>query len=296
MNLRYIIVVIATVCINVNYAKFIAGNKKINSKILTISDLEGYMHRIAPKRKITFTNQDNLKKSRVARDTLLNIYRQQQMYNNVNKNLLNSYFNIDNNNKEQQFKKLNLNPYKDIHQQNRINDIDNTREKIYKKHSGFKVTDNVNHLKYLVNNKNANDNNSRENTNTIEPEPQPITNEPITNNSNLNTNDSNNLESTISNINKMDQATREQLIRKIIGSSNNGSDNIQDFSRQRRGEFIHNKLRSNTQMDRQAKLEILGSHLRSRSRSTLAVKCPGNNIRCINYYRKKNRMRRRSFS
>lgn len=229
MNLKYIIAIIATVYINVS-AKHVASNKKINSQMLTVGDLGDYKHRISPKHRITFTNQDNLLKSRSKRDTLLNLYRQQQLYNKVNKNIMESYFQTPSDSST--FKKLNVNPYKDVHQQNRLNryNSEQNRNKVYRKHPGFKVTDSVNHLKYLVDSTtNSNSKNSNNNKNNDEePEPQP--------------NDPESLESTINKINKMDPQTREELLRKIIGSTDsNDSDN--NLNRQRRGEFVHNKLK-----------------------------------------------------
>lgn len=282
MNLMYITVILATVACNVR-AKFIPINKKINSQMLTMSDLEGYMSRISPKSKLNYNTFDNESKRRVTRDTLLNLYRQKQLYNNLNRNLYESYFQTpiseneysnsdpssrrklmnsaarqqesrrlgkNSNSNFNTFKKLNLNPYKEIYQ-NTNEYKNNLRKKgnIYKKHSGFKVTDSVNHLKYLVSDGTVPSigNQGNQMVNMIQrpeqstnPESQPIQDLDITSSSTSSGNPGDN---------------KAELIRKIIGSSSNGSDNNLDFSRQRRGEFAHNRL---SQMDQKAKMELLG--------------------------------------
>ena len=193
-------------------AKFIPTNKKINADQLSINDAnELYSNRLNPihlikKRSVSTSDQP---KRRVTRDTLLSLYRQKQLYKNLNRNLLESYFqspsdeyrsNRNGNNNNASFKKLVTNPYKDYKKSKSNNDI----RPVYKKHPGFHVTDSVNHLKYLVEKK---------------PEDS---------------------QSDISNEQQEDQATLNNARQAMVQSSN-AYGNTQDFTRQRRGEFYHSK-------------------------------------------------------
>lgn len=282
-------------------SKTIPTNNKINAGQLLVGELGNIeLDRISPRTKISYqtfshTDDNNLSslhsKRRVTRDTLLNLYRQKQLYQNLNRNLYQSYFQTpisensynsgvntkinadsatkssnDNNNTKQirsinnshsndikqsveptnGFQKLVTNPYK-----TNTNPSINSRQ-IYKLHPGFRVTDSVNHLKYLVDTKKK---------------------------SNTNNASSNNVKS-------------------------RSLDFDQDSNRQRRGEFYHNRgnsVRSQTLSSAgwAALKELQADTLNLRSKRPQTVRCASNNSRCLSYMRRirnRNRIRRRSFS
>lgn len=165
-------------------SKYVMVDKEIVSEQLALDDIqEMYADRINPgsNRKVesfSVRDENNLEsgniRRRVTRDTLLNLYRQKQLYKNLNRNLYQSYFqsaagsdvvspsvrnvqgfssNFNQGSGTNAFKKIITNPYKD-YAKAKMADGNNIRP-IYKKHPGFHVTDSVNHLKYLVPKKNT---------------------------------------------------------------------------------------------------------------------------------------------
>lgn len=252
-------ILISIVCINVSQPKTIPSmaNKKIISELRSIDELDGLEYRLAPKAKVKFTvgsSDTSLRSSRSKRDTLLNMYRQKELYKNLNKNLYQSYFqsslddiekfngirskmnvvdstgsrnkvntmgisrNDGRESSNTKFKKLDVNPYK-----NYKNARYGANPAIYKKHPGFKVTDSVNHLKYLVDN--SDKAKSSENSIVVSPS-----------------------------LDKM------EVLSKIMGDNNN----ISNVSRQRRGEFVHSKQdNALSEMDRLALEELQRDNLRN---------------------------------
>ena len=148
-------------------AKFVGSDHKINSGQLSLAEVQDlYSDRINPvKRRVSLraTVADANSQSRQKRDTLLNLYRQKQLYKNLNRNLYQSYFMSPDSRSAASanaapsstsssspssplFKKVVTNPYRDYQKSKSSNNL----RPVYKKHHGFHVTDSVNHLKYLV--------------------------------------------------------------------------------------------------------------------------------------------------
>lgn len=144
----------------------VGTKQNIVSGQLSLEEVQNlYSDRINPaKRRINIRTsiQPGDAQSRQKRDTLLSLYRQKQLYQNLNRNLYQAYFSAgespappsisfspssSGSSSSNSFKKVVTNPYRDYQKSKASNG--NTRP-VYKKHHGFHVTDSVNHLKYLV--------------------------------------------------------------------------------------------------------------------------------------------------
>lgn len=222
MGISYTSVVLALAFCNSSSAKFIIPSNKINAEQLSISAAnELYGDRINPsKLSINSNSIDNDFNAhrRATRDTLLSLYRQKQLYKNLNRNLFESYFqtpmveSVNVRAGSTGFKKLVTNPYKDY----KKSKSEVEARPIYKKHPGFHVTDSVNHLKYLV-------------------EKKPQDNDD--NNNNLDDDTDNNFADSNSNSDNS------------FDSDSQAVSSVDDYTRQRRGEFAHKRDNAASSMD-----------------------------------------------
>lgn len=148
-------------------AMSVGTNQKIVSGQLSLEEVQKlYSDRINPVKgriNLRASTQPSDAQSRQKRDTLLSLYRQKQLYQNLNRNLYQAYFpagetsaqptslssssRSSSGGSNSNFKKVVTNPYRDYQKSKASRG--NIRP-VYKKHHGFHVTDSVNHLKYLV--------------------------------------------------------------------------------------------------------------------------------------------------
>lgn len=176
--------------------KFVGSNHKINSGQLSLAEAQDlYSDRINPaKGRVNLRAAVNVgnSNSRSKRDTLLNLYRQKQLYKNLNRNLYQAYFMSPDGDSSSSsspsssispsFKKVVTNPYRDYQKSKNSNNV----RPVHKKHHGFHVTDSVNHLKYLVPKPEPSMNDDKNSINSaavrpdstdVQPEPLPLEND-----------------------------------------------------------------------------------------------------------------------